>query len=200
MKRIFTAIDISDEARAKTTNYIENLRGAFPKVRVGWEQAEKLHLTLKFFGDIDEKQLENLTEAVENAASRISNFKLQISGTGVFPAVGRARILWLGLKEETGSLKNLYEIFETECEQIGFPKDKRNFNPHLTIARLREPNKAAELIGFHTKSKFVSLSFDARELIVFQSRLQSSGSEYTKIFSAPFAKSRFSIDINNAEE
>jgi len=54
MKRIFTAIDISGEARKMAADYIENLRGEFSQIRVGWERAEKLHLTLKFFGDIDE--------------------------------------------------------------------------------------------------------------------------------------------------
>ncbi len=86
MKRIFAAIDISDDARAKAAEYIENLRGEFPKIRVGWEKAEKLHLTLKFFGDVNEKQLAKLSVAVEETAKQLSNFKLQIAGTGVFPS------------------------------------------------------------------------------------------------------------------
>lgn len=200
MKRIFAAIDISDEARAKVADYMEALRDEFPQIRVGWEQAEKLHLTVKFFGDIDETQLESLVKAIKDTASRISSFRLQISGTGVFPSSGKARILWLGLKDETGSLQRLHELLQTRCEQIGFAKEKKTFNPHLTIARLREPSKSAELVNFHTKGKFTSPSFKVNELIVFQSRLHSNGSEYTPIFRALFEKSRFSIDINFAEE
>ncbi len=97
-KRIFTAVDISDEARAKATDYIESLRGEFPQVRVGWEKAEKLHLTLKFFGEVDEKQLAKLTVAVEQTANQISDFNLKITETGVFPSKRNARILWLGVR------------------------------------------------------------------------------------------------------
>jgi 2'-5' RNA ligase len=60
MKRIFAAIEISAAARERVYDYIENLRGEFSSQRVGWEKPEKLHLTLKFFGDIEEKQLRNL--------------------------------------------------------------------------------------------------------------------------------------------
>ena len=56
MKRIFAAIDISEEARRKVSAYIETLRRAFPRVRIGWEKTEKLHLTLKFLGGIDALQ------------------------------------------------------------------------------------------------------------------------------------------------
>ena len=62
MKRIFIAVDISDEVRRIVTAYIENLRKDFRDVRVGWDKPEKLHLTLKFLGDVDEKQLESFKE------------------------------------------------------------------------------------------------------------------------------------------
>ncbi len=184
MKRIFAAIDISDEARAKTADYIENLRAAFPRVRVGWERKGKLHLTLKFLGDIDQIQLENLIKAVENTASRISNFRLQISGTGVFPSSRKARILWLGLKDETGNLQNLNKVLETECEQIGFAKEKRNFKPHLTIARLREPHKSKELVERHLENEFKADEFQVSRVAIYENRLQKSGSIYVAIKNA----------------
>src|SRR5687768_9168717 len=101
-KRIFTAIDISERARQKVSGYIETLRKGFPNVRVGWEKAEKLHLTLKFLGDCDERQLRNLESAAANSvktffeSENVANFKIQISDTGVFPSKRNARILWLG--------------------------------------------------------------------------------------------------------
>jgi 2'-5' RNA ligase len=186
MKRIFTAIDISDEARATVADYIENLRGAFPQIRVGWEKAEKLHLTLKFLGDIDEIRLENLIEAVGNTASQISSFRLQISDTGVFPSVRKARILWLGLKDETGELQNLNKSLEADCEQIGFAKEKRNFKPHLTIARLREPHKSKELVERHLENEFKSVEFQVSEITIYESRLQKTGSIYKAIKNVKF--------------
>ena len=60
IKRIFIAIDISADVREKTAEYIQDLRKDFQDLRVGWERAGKLHLTLKFLGDVDENQINNL--------------------------------------------------------------------------------------------------------------------------------------------
>ena len=158
-KRIFVAIDISDEARKRVSEYSETLKRDFPDLRVGWEKNEKLHLTLKFLGDTNEKQLENLVEIVSKIAEQISDFKLQISNTDVFPSPRNPRILWLGVNDGKGSLLQISEILENECEKIGFPKEKRNFKAHLTIARLREPHKSKEIAQKHLENKFEPVEF-----------------------------------------
>lgn len=179
--RIFTAIDISDEARGEITKYIENLRGEFSGVRVGWEKPEKIHLTLKFLGEAGDEQVEKLKTAVEDASKNISNFNLQISGTGVFPSARNARILWLGLKDEMGNLSKLNELLEDACERNGFPRETRRFKPHLTIARLREPQKSRELIEKHLENEFETIEFEVPETVIYQSKLQPHGSIYSVV-------------------
>lgn len=169
MGRIFTAIDISDDARRKVSDYTENLRGEFSYLRVGWERAEKLHLTLKFLGEIDDEQLENLVEAAEAVAAQVSDFKLQIAETGAFPSRKNARVLWLGVNDERGNLRRLNEILETECERKGFPKEKRNFKAHLTIARLRAPHKSTSLIEKHLSNVFAPVEFVVSEITIYRS-------------------------------
>ncbi len=178
-KRIFVAINISDEARIKVANYIEDLRGEFSNLRVGWEKAEKLHLTVKFLGDINPNELQNLTEAVEKTARQFSDFNLQISRTGAFPSLRAARILWLGIDDEHGNLQKINDVLETECEQKGFVKESRKFKAHLTIGRLREPNKSKELINSHLNKTFVAVEFEVSEIVIYESRLQKSGSIYS---------------------
>lgn len=181
MKRIFTAIAISEETRAQAAKYIETLRGEFSQIRAGWEQTEKLHLTLKFLGDIDEDQLAKLTFAVSETAKRISDFKLRISKTGVFPSARNARILWLGVRDEAASLQTLNEILEIECEKEGFSKEKKDFKAHLTVARLREPQKSKELIRKHLQKEFETNEFAAGAIVVYESRLLPQGSVYKVI-------------------
>ncbi len=178
-KRIFVAIDISDEARIKVADYIENLRGEFSNLRVGWEKAEKLHLTLKFLGDIDSNELRNLTEAVKKTTQQFSSFKLRISQTGVFPSKRNARILWLGIDDENRNLQKINDVLETECEQKGFVKESRNFRAHLTIGRLRESDKSKELIDRHLNKTFAAVKFEISEIVIYESRLQKSGSIYS---------------------
>ena len=181
MKRIFTAINISEEARGEVFDYIEKLRGEYPNLRVGWERTEKLHLTLKFLGDLDEKQLQNLIEASEVAARQISDFKLQIHQTGVFPARRNARILWLGLKDEAESLQKLNTVLESECAARGVTKETRDFKAHLTIARLREPQKSKELVERHLEKEFKSAEFAVSEIVIYESLLQPKGSVYSVV-------------------
>lgn len=163
---------------------MENLRRDFPNLRIGWEKTEKLHLTLKFLGDIDEIQLQHLNQAVEKSARQVANFSLEISGTGVFSSKRNAKILWLGLKDEKGSLQNLNDILENECEQIGFAKEKRNFKAHLTIARLREPHKSKDLVERHLENDFKAIEFAVSEIVIYQSLLQKSGSIYQTVSSS----------------
>ncbi len=181
MKRIFTAIDISEEARQKASDYIADLRAEFPNVRVGWDKPEKLHLTVKFLGDLDESRLQDLSETVNETAKQFSKFKLRISKTGVFPSVRKARVLWLGVEDKKGSLRKLNEILEGACERKGFAKGMRNFKAHLTMARLREPHQARELIERHLQNEFESDEFTVDKITIYESRLESTGSVYSII-------------------
>ena len=179
MKRIFVAIDIRDDARQAVSDYIADLRAEFSNVCAGWDRPEKLHLTLKFLGETDETQLLGLREAVKESAKQFSEFKLRISKTGAFPSEKNARILWLGIKDEMKSLLKLNETLEIECERSGFVREKRSFKPHLTIARLREPQKSNLLIERHLKSDFVSEEFAVSEIVIYESHLQKTGSIYS---------------------
>lgn len=185
-KRVFVAIDISDEARRKVSAYINDLRRRFPKVRVGWEKPEKLHLTMKFLGGVEDEQFGKLIEAVEKTALENLPFKLRITGGGVFPSPKRARILWLGIKDEKGSLLKLNEILENECEKQGFEKENRNFKAHLTIARLKENSN--ELAETHLRENFYTVEFEVSDVVIYRSELQPTGSVYSVVSKHDFKK------------
>ena len=178
-KRIFLAIDISDEARREVSGYVETLRGEFSHLRVGWEKPEKLHLTLKFLGDTNEKQLEELSKICEKIAAQFSKFNLQIAEAGVFPNARNPRILWLDVKDASESLSKISELLEIKCERIGYKREKRKFKAHLTIARLREPHKSRELADKHLENEFEPVGFDASAIVIYESKLQPSGSVYS---------------------
>jgi 2'-5' RNA ligase len=178
-KRIFVALDISEEAREKTSGYIKKLREQFPKVRAGWDKPEKLHLTMKFLGEIDDEQLAKLINAVEKTASGISPLKLQIAGTGVFPSPRPARVMWIDVKGEEEKLRLLSETLENECEKQGFEKEKRRFKAHLTIARLKE--RASEMVQAHLREDFTAIEFEVSEIVIYQSQLKPTGSIYSVI-------------------
>lgn len=181
MKRIFIGLDISEKARSRTASHIEALRRQFPKLRVGWEKVEKLHLTVKFLGDMDDEHQEALKRAVETVARRVSEFDLTLTGCGVFPSKRNARVLWIGVDDPQRGAIDLNEILEAECEKTGIARETRDFKPHLTIARLREPHRSRELVGKHLQAHFEPVEFRVSEIVIYESRLQPAGSVYKPV-------------------
>lgn len=181
MKRIFAAIDISERTRRAASDYIESLRGDFPAARAAWTKPEKLHLTLKFFGETSDEQLTKLTEAIEATGKSVAPFNAQIGGAGVFPAAQKPRVLWLGAAAENDNLRKLSERLEDECARRGFPKENRNFKAHLTIARIREPQIARELTKKHLLNQFETVAFCVDEIVIYESRLLPRGSIYAVV-------------------
>ncbi len=184
MKRIFIAVDISDEARQMAASYIDALRRAFPKLRVGWERPEKLHLTVKFLGDVNDKELIEVRRSVENIAAAGFAFSVSLGGTGVFPPKGDPRILWLGAVDN-GHLAPIASALNDEFARLGFERERRKFSPHLTIARLRDPRASTELAAKHRAGVFGPVSFEVREIVLYESKLLPAGAVYTGLAKCP---------------
>ena len=184
MKRIFIAADISDEARQWAASYIDGLRREFPKFRVGWERPEKLHLTLKFLGDVNEDRIEEVQQRVRDVSKAHKAFPMTLSGTGRFPPKGDPRILWFGANDG-GELGAIASRIDRELGVLGFASEKRKFSPHLTIARLREPRSSSALAARHLENDFGPISFQITEIVIYESKLLPSGSIYTPIAVLP---------------
>lgn len=182
MKRIFAAIDISPKAKTEVLNYTANLKKQFSDIKVGWATAEKLHLTLKFLGDTEEVQIDRVKNITEDISRKYRCFNANIKETGVFPSPKqKPRILWLGIEDETKILESIKDKLDFELEKIGFEKEKRKFNPHLTIGRLREPHKSKDLVKKHLLNKFEPVRFEVSEIVIYESELKPKGSIYSVI-------------------
>lgn len=179
--RLFSAIELSDEVRARAAAHIALLRDELPDVRASWERTEKLHITLKFFGDIEQTRINALSSATERAANSIVPFNLFIEGAGAFPPRGNPRVLWLGVNDSTDSLARLQQTLENECAAAGFPRDERPFHPHITVARLRQPAGTRQLADLHRETGFQAMELNVREMVLMRSELSPGGSRYTAL-------------------
>lgn len=121
-QRIFIAADISEGARRAAAAYINELRGEFRDLRVGWEKPEKLHFTLKFLGDVDVDRVINIKNAVAAVALKHKPFAAVISGKGVFPNTREPRVLWLGLGKGRDEMVSLGTDVENKVGDVGFRK------------------------------------------------------------------------------
>ena len=181
MWRIFCAIEIPRDTRDQLLAHIEHLREAVPQVQASWSRAESIHLTLKFFGNIEQSQVERLSAAASRVTKRYSPFQIGLRESGVFPPRGTPRVLWIGVNDPSSQLTDLQQQFENECAKEGFPKEERAFRPHLTLARIRKPQGARRLADVHEGIEFKPVEFRVSELLLFRSELSSEGSKYTII-------------------
>lgn len=134
--RAFIALELSPEIKQVLADYVAPLR-ALDK-GLSWTNAENVHLTLKFLGDVFESQIENVAAALRETCASFPPIGAEISDSGVFPNAHRPRVLWIGIKENSGKLAELAQRIESECRRLGFEQEARNFTPHLTIGRVKE--------------------------------------------------------------
>jgi 2'-5' RNA ligase len=201
MLRAFIAIQLSDRVKSQIGELQADLKRRAPDVSgVGWVQPRSIHLTLRFLGDIDERQVELLERVLKAAAAGTSPFSLEGRGLGVFPNPQRARVIWLGLRglsatddtPETGSddsltaLLRLQAAIEQGVVGLGMAREDRPFMPHLTLARIRERKAAGpliQLLASHRDRMVGTLRADAVALM--RSELHPGGAVHTSLVEVP---------------
>jgi len=179
--RCFIAIDIGEEVRDAISRLIIDLKKFNGDIR--WVPIKNVHITLRFLGDIKKEMIEDIKKAIKNTIKEEKKFILNIRGTGVFPEQKKPRVLWVGI-DNSQKLLSIYQKIQKEIEILGFQKEKRNFNPHITIGRVKS-NKGIrrvikELIRFNNK-EFGKIHVD--KIMLMQSILKPTGAEYKEIFS-----------------
>lgn len=186
--RSFIAVALSPEVRKELASIKNQLKsGAGAPVK--WVETENLHLTLKFLGDILPAQIPVLINAMQKAAMTMGPLKLEMNSLGVFPNQRRVRIIWAGLGGDVEKLSGLQQRLESTLEPLGFTKESRPFQPHLTIGRVREQASPAERESLGNRvltfSSLPPSPFIVDTLFLMRSTLTPSGPIYTELGNIP---------------
>jgi 2'-5' RNA ligase len=186
--RAFLAIDLPDSLRGEIGKIQDRLRPHVSGIR--WTRPEGIHLTLKFFGDISEDEIETLSRVIENATGGVPPFSLRLGTPGAFPGTRRPRVLWIGVDGDVASLVKLQQEIERDLETGGFRMEGRPYRPHLTMGRFRDPLKPSGLERTleNIKDVYQAESFIAEGLTLFKSDLKPGGAVYTVLKYFPFGK------------
>lgn len=107
-------------------------------------EPENIHVTLKFLGEIPETQVQMVKEKIREI--KFTPIILEVEETGVFPNLRRPRVIWAGIKGEIEQLRKVFNELEEKLESIGFKKERRRFQPHITIARVRSGRDRENLV------------------------------------------------------
>lgn len=150
-----------------------------------WEPPGKLHLTLKFIGEVDESLLEKI-QAEISFIYEYKAFNCTFDRFGFFYSGNEPRILWLGLNINE-KIFELVEMLNEKLVKFGIEKEKKKFKPHFTLMRVRKKldknfiNSFVRWTPYGENCKLPDTEFFADSISLIKSELYSSGSRYTEI-------------------
>ena len=150
--RSFISLPISEQIRGILRITINEIDGVIQD-KIRWVRPEGIHLTLKFMGDIKTDKIDALLLLLPEIATEVTPFELTLSELGCFPNNRRPRVLWAGVKGDLSILQNLHLAVDNVVEQVGLPRERRGFSPHLTLGRVRrniserEVDQIGQIIG-----------------------------------------------------
>ncbi len=177
--RAFIAINLSDEIRRAIARLQEALRGKTPSAGLRWVEPDRIHLTVKFLGEIDEARIGDVTEALGRFTGPLRPFDVRVRGIGAFGERGPVRVVWVGVEDPDGGLGRCHACCEDAMAGLGVPREDRPFSAHLTLARNKKPkNSHAIRAALSGHDRFEAGTLRADHLTLYQSSLTPAGPVY----------------------
>jgi 2'-5' RNA ligase len=184
--RLFVACELSDEVRRALGRVQDDLRrlGARP---LRWVRPEGIHVTLKFLGETESRRVDDIVEALAGAIPPFE-LSLRVSTLGGFGGA-RLRVVWVGLEGDVEALAGVARRVDGALAPLGFPRERRPFAAHLTLARVRDeasPAERRELVALIQRYRMPAPpSMIVREVALMRSIVGSGGSVYRRLASFP---------------
>ncbi len=192
--RLFVALELPPDARQRLAQVVAAFSAAVPRGLVRWVKADGIHLTLKFYGDVEAEQASEIGAGLGRLAAEAAPLKLAIEGLGVFPNARRPQVVWAGLAGHLTALSALQAAVEEMSAQLGFAREARAFTPHLTLGRVNggpRPADQMSLLDYVKDGRARRFGeFEADRLTLMRSELRPTGAVYTALFVAPLGGER----------
>jgi len=184
--RTFLALDIDDK---DVLRRIKDVQQRIIKTEADLKlvEEENLHFTVKFLGEISELQAEKVIRAIEKV--QVNPVRVICKGLGVFPSPIRISVIWVGV--DKSCYNELFAIANFVEERLKglFPRDKRGFQPHLTISRVKGGRNKDKLLAVVKEYEdFVFGEQIIEHMKMKKSDLTPKGPIYTDIYTFPFKK------------
>lgn len=183
--RTFVAVNVSAKIQANAAKLIERLSNQGTDYK--WVQRGNMHITLNFLGDVDEREIPEVCKRVKNAVAGQQSFDLTIQGLGCFPAAEKPKVVWLGSVEGGESLTQLNGSVGEAMLEMGFPLDRNDYHPHLTLGRIKRGGRWNQSFtdSLNEYSEFVAGACHVGDVVVYSSYLDRVGPTYTALSTIP---------------
>jgi RNA 2',3'-cyclic 3'-phosphodiesterase len=182
--RLFVGVEISADVAAALATLIERLRQRAvtlaPDSRMTWVTPERLHVTVRFIGHVDEAKAGAIIATLQ-APFAGGGFRLTVGGLGTFPPKGPPRVVWAGLIEGVEKLKVLEAAVSERLARAGIDREDRPYSPHITLARVREAAGLRSIALLEDVGDVAAGSMHVDAITLFESRLSPKGPTYVAV-------------------
>ncbi|TWT70250.1 RNA 2',3'-cyclic phosphodiesterase [Crateriforma conspicua] len=187
--RSFIAVPLEKPVERSAVKLLKSLQQEQDGIR--WVPAENLHLTLKFLGDVDNRQVPVVCEAIRSVVSQVDAFPLSFRGTMALPSDLKARVLCAGVDDPTQTLVQMVASLEKAMAELGFKPEARDYVPHLTLGRVRKTSRRAndDVLRRLRAQQDVHLgTMTADRALLMASFLDRGGPTYQVMATIPFGQ------------
>lgn len=175
MVRVFAGIPLENGLKEEIASF-EGVLRQIEGIKV--VRPENLHVTLKFIGDVQEKKLPLITEAIDKSCAGIKVFKIKPENLSAFPSPEKASVVWLDCGQEAVSAVTIFKNLDKNLRALAFAGEKNEYIPHITVARSR---KTADITKIQGALK-LSGSSSACCVVLYKSDLKPDGPVYTELY------------------
>ncbi len=175
--RTFIAVDVGKAIRTRLVDLQGKLARAGTEVK--WVEAENLHVTLLFLGEVDERQVPRICGIAAEETAKHAPFLLAVQTVGCFPNVRRPRVLWVGIGEGMQELCAIHDALEGPLQELGYRREERRYTPHITLGRVKSDRETAHLAEAIARlGAWKGGEIELAEIRVMSSRLTPKGPVY----------------------
>jgi len=177
MKRLFAAIKVTPTEAFLSRYY--TMKKSLVSEKIKWVEPENIHITMKFFGETPDHHIPAIHAALEKAASISVPFAFNIMNTGIFGSSYKPRVIWFGI-DPPHDIVSLAESIFDELQEIGIKRDRQNYVPHLTVARIKflDNREHFQHVITHHREGHIQKE-EVSSFHLFESRLSPGGPKYT---------------------
>ena len=188
--RLFIALPVPEHVKNAIERAQNELREVLSRDRVRWGGRAQFHLTLKFLGNVESRDVEALIQALRLACEGFGNLPLRAGGIGVFPELRRPRVIWAGVHDARERLPQLQRTVESAVAGFTAEEPERAFKGHVTLGRCKtirrpEVERLATLVTALKKKPLGEWTAESVELV--RSEPGAGGSHYTTLAAVPLA-------------
>ena len=174
--RLFVGLTLPFDIRQRLQALCSGIAGA------RWVKSENMHITLRFVGDVNGEDIEDLNDALADIAC--PTFNLSLGGVDCFGSSKGVRSVWAGV-EKSHELDHLQASVESTISRLGYGPEARKFTPHITLARFKKTRADKIAPFFETNLGFVSSPFPVEKFTLFRSHLGHAGAHYETLGEYP---------------